>query len=116
MDPLDIVTPEHSDMFPELNLNHVGLGKVWNKPYQSLLHTVIMIIGNVDLDQKFTLPPATMINGEQPGMLSLREIVARLRHAYCEHIGVEYMFINERWAWWCECVWYCAIIGMFVIG
>lgn len=27
LDPLDIVTPEHSDMFPELNLNHVGLGK-----------------------------------------------------------------------------------------
>lgn len=35
-------------------------------------------------------------------MLSLKEIVARLRHAYCEHIGVEYMFINERWAWQCR--------------
>lgn len=59
----------------------------------------ILLLGNVNLDQEFKLPLTTKINGDQPALLSLREIVARLRDAYCKHIGVEYMFIDDRWVW-----------------
>uniref|UniRef100_A0A8C4NE02 2-oxoadipate dehydrogenase complex component E1 n=1 Tax=Eptatretus burgeri TaxID=7764 RepID=A0A8C4NE02_EPTBU len=46
------------------------------------------------LDQMFRLPTTTFIGGGKPE-LSLREIVHRLETAYCQHIGVEFMFIND---------------------
>uniref|UniRef100_A0A8C3AB17 2-oxoglutarate dehydrogenase complex component E1 n=1 Tax=Cyclopterus lumpus TaxID=8103 RepID=A0A8C3AB17_CYCLU len=53
-----------------------------------------------DLDQMFRLPTTTFIGGSE-GSLPLREIVRRLEMAYCQHIGVEFMFINDvdqcRW-------------------
>ncbi|XP_034403133.1 2-oxoglutarate dehydrogenase, mitochondrial isoform X3 [Cyclopterus lumpus] len=48
----------------------------------------------------FRLPTTTFIGGSE-GSLPLREIVRRLEMAYCQHIGVEFMFINDvdqcRW-------------------
>lgn len=53
-----------------------------------------------DMDRLFKLPPTTFIGGNET-VLSLREILKRLEDVYCQHIGVEYMFINsqEQCAW-----------------
>lgn len=47
-----------------------------------------------DMDRVFQLPPTTYIGGNDH-KLTLREIVNRLESIYCNHIGVEYMFINN---------------------
>uniref|UniRef100_H3CTB5 2-oxoglutarate dehydrogenase complex component E1 n=1 Tax=Tetraodon nigroviridis TaxID=99883 RepID=H3CTB5_TETNG len=47
-----------------------------------------------DLDRSFQLPSTTFIGGED-STLPLREIIRRLEMAYCGHIGVEFMFINN---------------------
>ncbi|XP_048126061.1 2-oxoglutarate dehydrogenase-like, mitochondrial isoform X2 [Alosa alosa] len=47
-----------------------------------------------DLDKTFQLPSTTFIGGGET-TLPLREIIRRLETAYCGHIGVEYMFINN---------------------
>ncbi|XP_061553771.1 2-oxoglutarate dehydrogenase complex component E1 isoform X4 [Phycodurus eques] len=47
-----------------------------------------------DLDKMFRLPKTTFIGGNQDA-LTLREIIRRLEEAYCQHIGVEFMFIND---------------------
>uniref|UniRef100_A0A8C9ZRR1 2-oxoglutarate dehydrogenase complex component E1 n=1 Tax=Sander lucioperca TaxID=283035 RepID=A0A8C9ZRR1_SANLU len=47
-----------------------------------------------DLDKVFRLPKTTFIGGSE-GSLPLREIIRRLEMAYCQHIGVEFMFIND---------------------
>ncbi|XP_062340486.1 2-oxoglutarate dehydrogenase complex component E1 isoform X2 [Osmerus eperlanus] len=47
-----------------------------------------------DLDQVFRLPTTTFIGGSESA-LPLREIIRRLEMAYCQHIGVEFMFIND---------------------
>ncbi|KAJ3605443.1 hypothetical protein NHX12_027490 [Muraenolepis orangiensis] len=47
-----------------------------------------------DLDRVFRLPNTTFIGGNE-GSLRLREIIRRLEMAYCQHIGVEFMFINN---------------------
>lgn len=47
-----------------------------------------------DMDREFKLPSTTFIGGSQ-NVLSLREILKRLEKVYCQHIGVEYMFINS---------------------
>ncbi|XP_076876777.1 2-oxoglutarate dehydrogenase complex component E1 isoform X2 [Brachyhypopomus gauderio] len=47
-----------------------------------------------DLDKVFRLPKTTFIGGSE-GALPLREIIRRLEMAYCQHIGVEFMFIND---------------------
>nr|XP_040025120.1 2-oxoglutarate dehydrogenase, mitochondrial-like isoform X1 [Gasterosteus aculeatus aculeatus] len=53
-----------------------------------------------DLDKAFRLPTTTFIGGGE-GSLPLREIIRRLETAYCQHVGVEFMFINDveqcRW-------------------
>ncbi|XP_077442221.1 2-oxoglutarate dehydrogenase complex component E1 isoform X2 [Vanacampus margaritifer] len=46
------------------------------------------------LDKTFRLPKTTFIGGNQDA-LALREIIRRLEEAYCRHIGVEFMFIND---------------------
>lgn len=48
-----------------------------------------------DMDQLFSLPATTYIGG-QATELPLRDIISRLREVYCKHIGVEYMFINNK--------------------
>lgn len=47
-----------------------------------------------DLEKEFRLPHTTYIGGGKP-ILTLREIIDRLKEVYCRHIGVEYMFINS---------------------
>uniref|UniRef100_A0A665VDF3 2-oxoglutarate dehydrogenase complex component E1 n=1 Tax=Echeneis naucrates TaxID=173247 RepID=A0A665VDF3_ECHNA len=47
-----------------------------------------------DLDKVFRLPTTTFIGGNESA-LPLREIIHRLETAYCQHIGVEFMFIND---------------------
>uniref|UniRef100_A0A8C3CEX8 2-oxoglutarate dehydrogenase complex component E1 n=1 Tax=Cairina moschata TaxID=8855 RepID=A0A8C3CEX8_CAIMO len=42
----------------------------------------------------FHLPTTTFIGGNESA-LPLREIIRRLEMAYCQHIGVEFMFIND---------------------
>ncbi|OON21930.1 oxoglutarate dehydrogenase (succinyl-transferring), E1 component [Opisthorchis viverrini] len=50
--------------------------------------------GEPDLDKTFLLPPTTYIGGDK-NELTLREIIKRLEDVYCQHIGVEFMFINS---------------------
>uniref|UniRef100_A0A8C7WVY6 oxoglutarate dehydrogenase (succinyl-transferring) n=1 Tax=Oryzias sinensis TaxID=183150 RepID=A0A8C7WVY6_9TELE len=47
-----------------------------------------------DLDKVFRLPTTTFIGGSETA-LPLKEIIRRLEMAYCQHIGVEFMFIND---------------------
>lgn len=47
-----------------------------------------------DLDKEFQLPTTTFIGGSEH-TLSLREIIQRLESTYCQHIGLEFMFIND---------------------
>ncbi|KAG8434998.1 hypothetical protein GDO86_013090 [Hymenochirus boettgeri] len=47
-----------------------------------------------DLDKVFRLPTTTYIGGNE-STLSLREIIRRLENSYCQHIGLEFMFIND---------------------
>ncbi|KAL2083570.1 hypothetical protein ACEWY4_021343 [Coilia grayii] len=47
-----------------------------------------------DLDKTFQLPSTTFIGGNET-TLPLHEIIRRLETAYCGHIGVEFMFINN---------------------
>jgi len=47
-----------------------------------------------DLDTVFQLPKTTYIGGKEKS-LPLREIIKRLENVYCNHIGTEYMHINN---------------------
>uniref|UniRef100_A0A5F9D4F9 oxoglutarate dehydrogenase (succinyl-transferring) n=1 Tax=Oryctolagus cuniculus TaxID=9986 RepID=A0A5F9D4F9_RABIT len=47
-----------------------------------------------DLDKEFQLPTTTFIGGSE-STLSLREIIRRLESTYCQHVGLEFMFIND---------------------
>ncbi|KAL5968232.1 2-oxoglutarate dehydrogenase mitochondrial, partial [Taenia solium] len=47
-----------------------------------------------DLNKVFRLPLTTHIGGDQTE-LPFREIIKRLEDAYCQSIGVDYMFIND---------------------
>ncbi|XP_017344888.1 2-oxoglutarate dehydrogenase complex component E1 isoform X1 [Ictalurus punctatus] len=51
-------------------------------------------LSDSDLDTVFRLPTTTFIGGSESA-LPLREIIRRLEMAYCQHIGVEFMFIND---------------------
>lgn len=46
------------------------------------------------MDRMFKLPSTTFIGGKEK-FLPLREILNRLENAYCNKIGVEFMFINS---------------------
>ena len=46
------------------------------------------------MDRMFKLPATTFIGGDAT-VLPLREILRRLENVYCQHIGIEYMFINN---------------------
>ncbi|XP_030747960.1 2-oxoglutarate dehydrogenase, mitochondrial-like isoform X2 [Sitophilus oryzae] len=52
------------------------------------------------MNTPFLLPESTRIGGSETS-LPLKEIVKRLELAYCRHIGIEYMYINdvERCNW-----------------
>ncbi|XP_016360795.1 2-oxoglutarate dehydrogenase, mitochondrial-like isoform X2 [Sinocyclocheilus anshuiensis] len=73
--PTDIITS--SDKLGFYGLEESDLDKVFR------LHTTT-----------FRLPTTTFIGGNESA-LPLREIIRRLEMAYCQHIGVEFMFIND---------------------
>ena len=50
---------------------------------------------DADLDRVFRLPGSTFIGGDKDA-LPLRDIVSRLEHCYCGHIGAEFGFINDQ--------------------
>ncbi|XP_052262129.1 2-oxoglutarate dehydrogenase complex component E1-like isoform X3 [Dreissena polymorpha] len=52
-------------------------------------------IDQADMNRVFQLPDSTYIGGEEKA-LPLGEILSRLKNIYCNHIGVEFMFINNR--------------------
>nr|XP_033502855.1 2-oxoglutarate dehydrogenase, mitochondrial isoform X1 [Epinephelus lanceolatus] len=62
--------------------------------FQKVVHTGVYGLVESDLDKVFRLPTTTFIGGNESS-LPLREIIRRLEMAYCQHIGVEFMFIND---------------------
>ncbi|ESO88985.1 hypothetical protein LOTGIDRAFT_228933 [Lottia gigantea] len=75
LDPLGILDADLDSEYPkELKMSTYNLEK--------------------DLDKEFQIPSSTYIGGGAK-KLPLREIIKRLQDAYCGHIGVEYMFIND---------------------
>uniref|UniRef100_A0A8C9ZUI6 2-oxoglutarate dehydrogenase complex component E1 n=1 Tax=Sander lucioperca TaxID=283035 RepID=A0A8C9ZUI6_SANLU len=63
-------------------------------PHVNVFTTGFYGLVESDLDKVFRLPKTTFIGGSE-GSLPLREIIRRLEMAYCQHIGVEFMFIND---------------------
>eukprot|EP00052_Salpingoeca_macrocollata_P008126 m.64629 g.64629 ORF g.64629 m.64629 type:complete len:978 (+) comp16441_c0_seq1:1467-4400(+) len=51
-----------------------------------------------DLDRTFTVPATPALAGRSTGFvtLTLREIIERMKAAYCGNIGWEYMFIQDK--------------------
>ncbi|XP_058473843.1 2-oxoglutarate dehydrogenase complex component E1-like [Solea solea] len=78
LDPLEISCVDFDDAPCTVGLQNVG--------FYGLAES--------DLDKVFRLPTTTFIGGSE-STLPLREIVQRLEMAYCQHVGVEFMFINN---------------------
>ncbi|CAL8328061.1 unnamed protein product [Boreogadus saida] len=78
LDPLEISCVDFDDAPCEVGFQNVG--------FYGLLES--------DLDKVFRLPTTTFIGGDESA-LPLREIIRRLEMAYCQQIGVEFMFINN---------------------
>ncbi|XP_013188262.1 2-oxoglutarate dehydrogenase complex component E1 isoform X3 [Amyelois transitella] len=76
LDPLEIATSE---------LNGKNPREVIHNSYR---------FDEADMDRVFKLPSTTFI-GEKEKALPLREILSRLEAAYCNNIGIEFMFINS---------------------
>ncbi|XP_050073647.1 2-oxoglutarate dehydrogenase complex component E1 isoform X4 [Anopheles maculipalpis] len=55
---------------------------------------LLMGMKEADMERVFKLPSTTFIGGKEK-FLPLREILGRLEKAYCNKIGVEFMFINS---------------------
>jgi len=71
---------------------HSGVSKgLPDKPEIVLRHYKLK---DEDMFRNFRLPESTYIGGDSP-VLTLQEILKRLENVYCNHIGVEYMFINS---------------------
>ena len=77
LDPLGINSADlDNEIPPELILANYGLSEA-------------------DLDREFRLPGSTFIGGDKE-TLPLRDIISRLEHCYCGHIGAEFGFINDQ--------------------
>uniref|UniRef100_A0A7N6BEG2 2-oxoglutarate dehydrogenase complex component E1 n=1 Tax=Anabas testudineus TaxID=64144 RepID=A0A7N6BEG2_ANATE len=93
LDPLDISCVDFDDAPCAVGFQNVDLSQ-----YKERL--VTLTVGGFygltqsDLDKVFRLPTTTFIGGKESA-LPLREIIRRLEMAYCQHIGVEFMFIND---------------------
>ncbi|XP_028167079.1 2-oxoglutarate dehydrogenase, mitochondrial isoform X2 [Ostrinia furnacalis] len=81
VDPLGITTA---------NLPQLGL----RAPSSELIMRKYFKFDEADMDRVFKLPSTTFI-GEKEKALPLREILNRLEAAYCDNIGIEFMFINS---------------------
>ncbi|XP_031567759.1 2-oxoglutarate dehydrogenase, mitochondrial-like [Actinia tenebrosa] len=58
-------------------------------------------LGSQDLNKVFQLPNTTFIGGENIQAMTLGEIVNKLEDTYCNHIGLDFMFIPEKY----KCDW-----------
>lgn len=81
VDPLGITTAN----LPELGMR---------APNSELIMRKYFKFDEADMDRVFKLPSTTFI-GEKEKALPLREILSRLEQAYCNNIGIEFMFINS---------------------
>ncbi|XP_072940888.1 2-oxoglutarate dehydrogenase complex component E1 isoform X2 [Epargyreus clarus] len=81
VDPLRITTAN----LPELGMR---------APRSELIMRKYFNFDEADMDRVFKLPSTTFI-GEKEKALPLREILTRLEQAYCNNIGIEFMFINS---------------------
>ncbi|XP_013141239.1 PREDICTED: 2-oxoglutarate dehydrogenase, mitochondrial isoform X2 [Papilio polytes] len=81
VDPLGITTAN----LPELGMR---------APSSELIMRKYFNFDEADMDRVFKLPSTTFI-GEKEKALPLREILNRLEEAYCNNIGIEFMFINS---------------------
>ncbi|XP_013188254.1 2-oxoglutarate dehydrogenase complex component E1 isoform X2 [Amyelois transitella] len=81
VDPLGITTAN----LPELGMR---------APSSELIMRKYFNFDEADMDRVFKLPSTTFI-GEKEKALPLREILSRLEAAYCNNIGIEFMFINS---------------------
>ncbi|XP_063839469.1 2-oxoglutarate dehydrogenase complex component E1 isoform X2 [Ostrinia nubilalis] len=81
VDPLGITTA---------NLPQLGM----RAPSSELIMRKYFKFDEADMDRVFKLPSTTFI-GEKEKALPLREILNRLEAAYCDNIGIEFMFINS---------------------
>ncbi|KAL0892292.1 hypothetical protein ABMA27_015465 [Loxostege sticticalis] len=81
VDPLGITTA---------NLPQLGM----RAPASELIMRKYFKFDEADMDRVFKLPSTTFI-GEKEKALPLREILNRLEEAYCNNIGIEFMFINS---------------------
>ncbi|XP_063532158.1 2-oxoglutarate dehydrogenase complex component E1 isoform X3 [Cydia strobilella] len=81
MDPLGITTGD----LPALGMRALRSELIMRKYFN---------FDEADMDRVFKLPSTTFI-GEKEKALPLREILYRLEQAYCNNIGIEFMFINS---------------------
>ncbi|XP_039748791.1 2-oxoglutarate dehydrogenase, mitochondrial isoform X2 [Pararge aegeria] len=81
VDPLGITTAK----LPALGMR---------APNSELIMRKYFNFDEADMDRVFKLPSTTFI-GEKEKALPLREILNRLEQAYCNNIGIEFMFINS---------------------
>ncbi|XP_059048420.1 2-oxoglutarate dehydrogenase complex component E1 isoform X1 [Achroia grisella] len=81
VDPLGITTAN----LPELGMR---------APNSELIMRKYFKFDEADMDRVFKLPSTTFI-GEKEKALPLKEILSRLEQAYCNNIGIEFMFINS---------------------
>ncbi|XP_047526677.1 2-oxoglutarate dehydrogenase, mitochondrial isoform X2 [Vanessa atalanta] len=72
------------------NLPELGM----RAPRSELIMRKYFNFDEADMDRVFKLPSTTFI-GEKEKALPLREILNRLEEAYCNNIGIEFMFINS---------------------
>lgn len=79
------------------NLDPLGIN---DADLDSSMPPELIVNEGLDLDKVFTLPKTTKIGGTESA-LPLREILNRLKAIYCSNMGVEFMFINDRY----KCDW-----------
>ncbi|XP_062541628.1 2-oxoglutarate dehydrogenase complex component E1-like isoform X2 [Armigeres subalbatus] len=97
LDPLGISNVDLDDKIPtELLYSSYRFDKrIFMSLEADVFQTVLtMIQKEADMDRVFKLPSTTFIGGKEK-FLPLREILSRLERAYCNKIGVEFMFINS---------------------
>uniref|UniRef100_A0A669CKQ0 2-oxoglutarate dehydrogenase complex component E1 n=1 Tax=Oreochromis niloticus TaxID=8128 RepID=A0A669CKQ0_ORENI len=98
LDPLGIMDADLDSCVPtDIITSSDKLGEeptLRNRPPLRLFSFWITFATESDLEKVFRLPTTTFIGGSE-SVLPLKEIIRRLEMAYCQHIGVEFMFIND---------------------
>ncbi|XP_058465183.1 2-oxoglutarate dehydrogenase complex component E1-like isoform X1 [Malaya genurostris] len=97
LDPLGISNVDLDDKIPtELLYSSYRFDKrILKSLGEDVYRTVLTLTQQeTDMDRVFKLPSTTFIGGKEK-FLPLREILGRLERAYCNKIGVEFMFINS---------------------